>query len=64
MCFAVASLYMIPDPGNVFREVHRCLVDGGAFLAFDYSRATQEALAERHRRQNDGVQLSLWTHGI
>lgn len=61
MCFAVACLYLVPQPEQVFREVHRCLTSGGHFVVLDYSRRTQVDLAERHRRQGEDVHLNLWT---
>lgn len=61
LCFAVACLYLIPQPEQVFREVHRCLQVGGKFLLFDYSLRTQINLAKRHKQQGDSVHLNLWT---
>lgn len=61
LCFIVASLCLIPQPEQVFRDVHRCLTSNGAFMIFDYSQRTQLDLAKRHRAQGEDVHFNLWT---
>ena len=46
LIFVVASFYLFPGPVLCLKEIFRCLVPGGKFICFDYTRKTLERFTQ------------------